>query len=158
MILIGLARHAINHVVHQRALASTFPTGIFLINVAGSFAIGLVAGALGAAVWYGVRRLTGYEIGLIAIAVGFLVGAGVRAGSGGRGGRVTSRELVDAYLARIAAYDQQGPTLNAISVINRSARREAEALDAERKARGPRGPLRTSPVEIAPAKPALEQK
>jgi len=42
----AMARHAINHVVHQRALTSTFPTGIFIINVAGSFAIGLIAGAL----------------------------------------------------------------------------------------------------------------
>ena len=38
------ARHALNHVVHQRALASTFPAGIFIINVLGSFAIGLFAG------------------------------------------------------------------------------------------------------------------
>ena len=29
-------------------------------------------------------------------------------------GRVTSRQLVEAYLARIAAYDKQGPALNAI--------------------------------------------
>jgi amidase len=56
-------------------------------------------------------------------------------------GRVTSRELVDAYLARITAYDQQGPRLNAISAINPQARAEAEALDAERKAKGARGPL-----------------
>ena len=38
------ARHAVNHFVHQRALASTFPASIFIINVAGSFAIGLFAG------------------------------------------------------------------------------------------------------------------
>jgi len=42
----AMARHAINHYVHQRALTSTFPTGIFIVNVAGSFAIGLLAGAL----------------------------------------------------------------------------------------------------------------
>lgn len=42
----AMARHAINHYVHQRALTSTFPTGIFIVNVAGSFAIGLIAGAL----------------------------------------------------------------------------------------------------------------
>jgi amidase len=42
-------------------------------------------------------------------------------------GRVTSRELVDTYLARIAAYDQQGPHLNAISVINPKARAVAES-------------------------------
>ena len=38
------ARHALTHVIHQRALASTFPAGIFIINVLGSFAIGLFAG------------------------------------------------------------------------------------------------------------------
>jgi CrcB protein len=42
----AMARHAVNHYVHQRALASTFPTGIFLVNVVGSFAIGIVAGLL----------------------------------------------------------------------------------------------------------------
>jgi amidase len=63
-------------------------------------------------------------------------------------GRVTSRELVDVYLARIAAYDQQGPKLNAISVINPTARMEADALDAERKAKGPRSPLHGIPVVV----------
>lgn len=42
----SMARHGLNHVVHQRALASTFPLGIFLINVAGSVLIGGIAGAL----------------------------------------------------------------------------------------------------------------
>ena len=63
-------------------------------------------------------------------------------------GKVTSRELVDLYLARIAAYDQQGPKLNAISVINPKARTEAEGLDAERKAKGPRGPLHGIPIIV----------
>ena len=42
----AVARHAVNHFFHQRALTSTFPTGIFVVNVAGSFAIGLLAGLL----------------------------------------------------------------------------------------------------------------
>jgi CrcB protein len=42
----AMARHALNHVVHQRTLASPFPLGIFVINVAGSATIGLVAGLL----------------------------------------------------------------------------------------------------------------
>jgi fluoride exporter len=42
----AMARHALNHVVHQRSLASVFPLGIFVINVLGSIAIGLVAGWL----------------------------------------------------------------------------------------------------------------
>src|SRR5690349_3952501 len=56
-------------------------------------------------------------------------------------GRVTSVALVDAYLARIAAYDQHGPALNALIRLNPRARSEAAALDAERKAGKVRGPM-----------------
>jgi CrcB protein len=40
----AMARHGLNHIVHQRSLASTFPLGIFVVNVLGSFLIGLIAG------------------------------------------------------------------------------------------------------------------
>ena len=63
-------------------------------------------------------------------------------------GTVTSRELVTRYLERIAAYDQQGPTLTAISFINPNALADAEALDQERRERGPRGPLHGIPVLV----------
>lgn len=63
-------------------------------------------------------------------------------------GEVTSRQLVDIYLARIAAYDQQGPTLNAIATLNPRAREAADALDAERAGRGPRGPLHGIPIIV----------
>lgn len=56
-------------------------------------------------------------------------------------GALTSERLVGLYLARIAAYDQKGPALNTIIALNPRALEEAKALDAERKARGPRGPL-----------------
>jgi hypothetical protein len=52
-----------------------------------STGLGILGGLLGAAVWFGVRRASGYEIGLVAILVGFLVGYGVLVGSGRRGGR-----------------------------------------------------------------------
>ena len=58
-------------------------------------------------------------------------------------GATTSVELVDAYLARIAAYDAPGTTtaLNAVVVPNPDARAEAAASDA-RRARGETlGPL-----------------
>ena len=48
--------------------------------------LGTLAGALGAALYYGVRALTGYEFGLIAVVVGFMVGGAVKAGSAQRGG------------------------------------------------------------------------
>ena len=44
----AMARHGLNHVVHQRALPAAFPLGIFLVNVSGSLVIGLLAGALAA--------------------------------------------------------------------------------------------------------------
>ncbi|MEY9852044.1 amidase [Leifsonia sp. EB41] len=56
-------------------------------------------------------------------------------------GETTSAELVDAYLARIDAYDTAGPRLNAVIVRNPDAREEARAAD-ERRARGETlGPL-----------------
>jgi CrcB protein len=42
----AMARHGLNHLIHQRALGASFPYGIFIINVAGSFAIGAIAGLL----------------------------------------------------------------------------------------------------------------
>lgn len=63
-------------------------------------------------------------------------------------GRVKARGLVDAYLARIAAYDQAGPGLNAIVTLNPRAREEADALDRERATKGPRGPLHGIPVLV----------
>ena len=50
-------------------------------------------------------------------------------------GRVTSVGLVDAYLARIEAFDRHGPQLNAVVVMNPNAREEASASD-ERRSRG----------------------
>ncbi|MFE4949500.1 amidase [Leifsonia sp. NPDC056665] len=56
-------------------------------------------------------------------------------------GETTSAELVDAYLARVDAYDTAGPRLNAVIVRNPDARGEARAAD-ERRARGETlGPL-----------------
>jgi len=62
--------------------------------------------------------------------------------------RLTCRQLVQAYLDRIAAYDKQGPALNAIQTVNPRALAEADSLDAVmRAARGrPRGSLHCVPV------------
>ena len=64
------------------------------------------------------------------------------------GGGVTSAALVDQYLARIAAYDRQGPRLNAIIAVNPRAREEAAAFDRERAAGRTRGPLHGIPVVV----------
>ena len=63
-------------------------------------------------------------------------------------GRVTSRQIVAQHLARIAAYDDRGPALNAMIALNGRALEEADALDRERAASGPRGPLHGIPVVV----------
>jgi CrcB protein len=47
----SVARHGLNHVIHQRQLSSTFPLGIFAINVLGSFIIGVVGGLIVSGRW-----------------------------------------------------------------------------------------------------------
>ena len=63
-------------------------------------------------------------------------------------GEVTSKMLVEQYVARIDAYDEQGPRLNALLSLNPEAVATAEALDVERAAQGPRGPLHGIPVVL----------
>jgi amidase len=62
--------------------------------------------------------------------------------------RISSTDLVDIYLARIAAYDRSGPRLNSVIAVNPKAREEAAGLDRERAANGPRGPLHGIPLVI----------
>ena len=52
-------------------------------------------------------------------------------------GALTYERLVQLYLNRIEAYDQQGPALNAILEINPRALQIARALDDERRSSGP---------------------
>ncbi|WP_339858699.1 amidase family protein [Pseudohongiella acticola] len=63
-------------------------------------------------------------------------------------GSLTAVQLVERYLKRIEAYDQQGPQLNAILRLNDNALSQARALDAERQRRGPRSLLHGIPVVI----------
>ncbi len=59
---------------------------------------------------------------------------------------LTSRALTRAYLDRIAAIDDAGPTLNAVIETNPDAVDDAAALDAERQAGRVRGPLHGIPI------------
>src|SRR5437660_10979224 len=61
-------------------------------------------------------------------------------------GRLTAESLVDIYLQRIEAIDRSGPTLRSVQEVNPDARAIAAALDAERRAKGPRGPLHGIPI------------
>jgi amidase len=63
-------------------------------------------------------------------------------------GTLTSRALTQAYLDRIAAVDDSGPTLNAVLELNASALSDADALDGERRSGRVRGPLHGIPVLI----------
>jgi amidase len=60
----------------------------------------------------------------------------------------SSRALVEAYLARIDAIDKKGPAINSIIELNPDALSIADALDTERKFKGPRGPIHGIPILI----------
>jgi amidase len=63
-------------------------------------------------------------------------------------GTLTSEALVEMYLERVAAYDQNGPALNSILTLNQGALARARELDAERAERGPRSMLHGIPVVL----------
>ena len=59
-------------------------------------------------------------------------------------GQITCRGLVQAYLDRIAAYDQQGPELAAIRKVNQKALTQADEFDKNR------GRLASEPLACVP--------
>ncbi len=61
-------------------------------------------------------------------------------------GKLTYEGLVGLYLKRIDAYDKKGPRLNAVITLNPRAIEQAREMDAERKAKGRRGPLHGIPI------------
>ena len=63
-------------------------------------------------------------------------------------GRVTSEELVRAYLKRIDDIDRNGPALRSVLMVNPHALADARALDVERKSKGSRGPLHGIPILV----------
>ena len=97
--------------------------------VSATFSIGLSAGLSAAENTFRLEETTIAEINEAVVA-----------------GALSSEELVELYLARIAAYDRAGPRLNSIIYINPNATAQAAALDNERADKGPRGPLHGIPV------------
>ena len=63
-------------------------------------------------------------------------------------GAINSERLVELSLARIAAYDDAGPKLNAVMLLNPNAIERARQLDAERMETGRRSPLHGIPVVL----------
>jgi amidase len=67
---------------------------------------------------------------------------------GMKSGKFTARSLVEKYSARIAEIDKSGPAINSVLELNPDALSIADALDEERKAKGPHGPMHGVPVLI----------
>jgi len=65
-----------------------------------------------------------------------------------RDGRLTCRGLVEQYQRRIAAYDKNGPAINALVTLNPRVLTEADALDQRFKSGGPVGPLHCIPMIV----------
>jgi len=65
-----------------------------------------------------------------------------------RGGTLTCRQLVAAYLARVEAYDKNGPAINAIVMVNPEVLAQADALDARARAGVFAGPLHCVPLIV----------
>jgi len=63
-------------------------------------------------------------------------------------GTHTSRSITELYLKRIDAIDKNGPKLNAVIELNKSALDMADNMDKERKAKRLRGPLHGIPILI----------
>ena len=63
-------------------------------------------------------------------------------------GKLTARELVQAYLDRMIAFDKQGPALNCIINLNPRALEDAGRLDTALRRSGMVGPLHGIPVLV----------
>src|SRR5262245_24985659 len=98
----------------------------------------------GASIW--ALESAGFAQGPKSIALDAMTVADLNAAF--QSGLLTSEQLVQMCLARIRAYDRQGPSLHAVITVNPKALEIARQLDAERKAKGPRSPLHGIPVML----------
>src|SRR4029453_11823189 len=65
-----------------------------------------------------------------------------------KSGQLTPRQLVQMYVDRIVAYDQTGPSINAVITLNATALEEADRIDAAFQASGCVGSLHGIPVVV----------
>jgi amidase len=65
-----------------------------------------------------------------------------------RSKQLTARRLVELYLARIDAYDRNGPNINSLITINRGALEDADRLDKAFASSGLVGPLHGIPIVL----------
>jgi amidase len=107
-----------------------------MLSGAAAAAVPLVAQAQAASVTRFIPMFDFDEITLAALQAGM------------KSGIFTARSIAEKYLARIDAIDKHGPAVNSIIELNPDALAIADALDHERKTKGPRGPLHGIPVLI----------
>ncbi|NOK08006.1 amidase [Corallococcus exercitus] len=126
----------------KTAASDVNPTGLSRRTLLGAAAA--VTGALAAR---DARAATPTAAAPGAFALEEVTVAELRAGL--ESGRYTARGLTEAYLGRIRALDRTGDLpLCSVIELNPDALTLADALDAERKAKGARGPLHGIPVLI----------
>ena len=70
----------------RTGLLAHFTGGSGCLRFSKAVVFGIVGGLVGAILYWGVARVSGYELSLIAIATGWLTGKGVSLGNGHRGG------------------------------------------------------------------------
>lgn len=62
----SMARHGLNHVIQSRQLTTTFPLGILVVNILGSFLVGAAAGLMMSERWPGSAESRAFvTIGLL---------------------------------------------------------------------------------------------
>ena len=119
---------------------------------------GTLAGLGGTIIWFGVRKLTGYEVGLIAIVVGLMVGGAVRAGSRGRGG--VFYQLLAVFITYSAIVANYVPDVFEMMMKEFGDDKAAAVASATQPTSQP-GAAATAPsggVESAAASPGDEQE
>src|SRR6185503_12561747 len=65
-----------------------------------------------------------------------------------KAGRLTARQLTQAYLDRIDAYDKHGPMINSVITVNPRALEDADKLDQAYRTSGPVGPMHGIPILV----------
>jgi hypothetical protein len=108
--------------------------------------LGLVAAAVGAAVYYAIAAMTGYEFGLMSIVLGLMVGVAVRVGARGRGGwRYQALAMLLCYSAICATY---------VPRIISAAQKQGTAAAPQPATGSPRAVQASALVQPAAARPA----
>ena len=116
----------------REAAQASLTGGSGMARLLKALALGAVAAAISAGVWYAIIKLTGYELGIVAIAVGIAVGMAVRLGSEGRGG--WAYQLIAVLLTYVAIGTSYVPLV--MEGMREAAARGKATEDSDRRPRG----------------------